>query len=205
MLQLQANRSVICADFLQGIWWCLINSSVGKESPLMQETHFDSWIGKICWRRDRLPTLASWPGEFHGLYSPRGHKESDMTERLSFNFTSIKPQGFPGVSEVKNLPASAGDSVDTGLIPGLGRSPAEGNGNPLQDSCLENPMDRGPSWLQGVTKSWTQLSIRIHTHIKALNVLIVFEIRTLPAFYPKEIIRESGRTFYMSEHPIQYL
>ena len=43
---------------------------------------------------------------------------------------------------LKNLPANAGDLRDTGLIPGLGRSPGEGNGNPLQYSCLENPMDR---------------------------------------------------------------
>ena len=38
-------------------------------------------VGKISWRRERLPTLVFWPGEFHGLYSPWGHKESDMTER----------------------------------------------------------------------------------------------------------------------------
>ena len=44
---------------------------------------------------------------------------------------------------VKNLPATAGDMRDAGWIPGLGRSPGEGNGNPLQYSCLENPMDRG--------------------------------------------------------------
>ena len=43
----------------------------------------------------------------------------------------------------KSLPASAGDLRDTSLIPGSGRSPAGGNGNSLQDSCLENPMDRG--------------------------------------------------------------
>ena len=47
--------------------------------------------------------------------------------------------GFPGGSVVKNLPANAGD-VD--VIPGSGRSPGEGNGNPLQYSCLENPIDR---------------------------------------------------------------
>ena len=61
---------------------------------------------------------------------------------------------FPGGSVVKNPPASAGD---TGSIPGLGRSPAEGNGNPLQYSCLENPMDRG-DWqaaVYGVTKTQT--------------------------------------------------
>ena len=46
----------------------------------------------------------------------------------------------PGGSVVKNPPANAGD---TGSIPGSGRSPGEGNGNPLQYSCLENPMDRG--------------------------------------------------------------
>ena len=48
--------------------------------------------------------------------------------------------GFPGGSAVKNLPASAGD---VGSIPGSGRSPGEGNGNPLQYPCLRNPLDRG--------------------------------------------------------------
>ena len=48
--------------------------------------------------------------------------------------------GFPGGSVVKNLLDNIGDA---GLIPGSGRSPGEGNGNPLQHSCLENPMDRG--------------------------------------------------------------
>ena len=58
---------------------------------------------------------------------------------------------------VKNPPASAGDIRDVSLIPGSGRSPGEGNGNPLQDSCLENPMDGG-AWratVHGVTKSQT--------------------------------------------------
>ena len=50
------------------------------------------------------------------------------------------------VRVVKNLPANAGDMRDVGLIPGLGRSPGVGNGNPLQYSCLENPMDRGAWW-----------------------------------------------------------
>ena len=57
---------------------------------------------------------------------------------------------------VKNLPASARDTRDAGSIPELGRSPGEGNGNPLH-SCLENPMDRGAWWaiVPGVAKSWT--------------------------------------------------
>ena len=60
---------------------------------------------------------------------------------------------------VKNPPASAGDTGDVGLIPGSGRSPGEGHGNPLQYSCLENPKDRGAWWaaVHGVTKSRTRL------------------------------------------------
>ena len=45
------------------------------------------WVGKIPWRRERLPTPVLWPGEFQGLYSPCGLKESNTTERLSFHFT----------------------------------------------------------------------------------------------------------------------
>ena len=55
--------------------------------------------------------------------------------------------GFPGGIVAKNLPANAGDARDVGSIPGLGRSPGEGNGNPLQYSCLGNPMYRGPGGL----------------------------------------------------------
>ena len=62
--------------------------------------------------------------------------------------------GFPGSSAGKESACNVGD---VGLIPGLGRSPGEGNGNPLQCSCLENSMDRG-AWqatVHGVEKSWT--------------------------------------------------
>ena len=62
--------------------------------------------------------------------------------------------GFPGGSEVKNLPANAGDMGDSDSILGLGRSAGERNDNPLQDFCLGNPMDRGALWarVHGVTK-----------------------------------------------------
>ena len=72
----------------------------------------------------------------------------------------MKFGGFPNGSVVKNLPANAGDTGDPNSVSGLGRSPGEGNGNLLQYSCPENPMDRGawPSTVHGVTKSWTQLS-----------------------------------------------
>ena len=77
---------------------------------------------------------------------------------------------YIGVSHVvlvvKNPPANAGDIRDAGLIPGLGRSPGEGHGNPLQYSCLENLMDRG-AWqitVHRVATSQTQLK-RLNTHI----------------------------------------
>ena len=83
---------------------------------------FHSWIRKIPWRRDRLPTPIF--------------------------------MGFPGVSDSKE---SAYNMGDLGSIPGLGRSPGGGHGNPLQYSCLENPMDRGAWWatVHGVEKSQT--------------------------------------------------
>ena len=61
---------------------------------------------------------------------------------------------FPSSSDSK---ASACNAGDTGSIPGSGRSPGEGNGNPFQYSCLESPMDRGAWWatVHGVAKSWT--------------------------------------------------
>ena len=64
---------------------------------------------------------------------------------------------FPGGSAVKNLPAKAGATGDMGSVPGPGRSPGEGNGNPLQYSCLDNPMNRGAfrATVHGVAKSWT--------------------------------------------------
>ena len=71
--------------------------------------------------------------------------------------------GFPCSLVVKNLPANAGDM---GLIPGLGRSLGEGNGNSLQYSCLENSMDRG-AWqakVHGVAKNLTQMSNWACTH-----------------------------------------
>ena len=73
---------------------------------------------------------------------------------MHINIQTLLYMGFLGDSVVKNPPANTGDA---GLIPGLGRSPGEGNGNPFQYSCLGNPMDKGV-WLitvHGVTKSQT--------------------------------------------------
>ena len=69
--------------------------SVGKESTcnagdLGSILGFSPWVEKIPWRRERLPTPVFWPGEFHGLYSPWGLKELDMTERLSLSLYICK-------------------------------------------------------------------------------------------------------------------
>ena len=79
-----------------------------------------------------------------------------------FLFNSSTPESFVNILKyfmhwvsqvvlvVKNPSASAGDTRDVGLIPGSGRSPGEGNGNPLQYSCLENPMTKVPGRLQSM-------------------------------------------------------
>ena len=64
---------------------------------------FNPWVGKISWRRKRLPTLVFWPGEFHGLYSPWGHKESDTTERLSLSLWSPPASSVHGILQARIL------------------------------------------------------------------------------------------------------
>ena len=77
---------------------------------------------------------------------------------------------------VKNLPDNAGDTGDTGLIPGSGRSLGVGNGNPLQHSCLGNPIDRGAWWVTvyGVAKSWTRLSEHTYRRLRIDFLDLVF-------------------------------
>ena len=80
--------------------------------------------------------------------------------RVKLSSLSLYTRRFTGGSVLKNLPANAADTGDAGSIPGLGRTPGLGNGNPLQYSSLDNPLDRGAWWaiVQGVAKSQTQLS-----------------------------------------------
>ena len=88
---------------------------------------------------------------------------------------------------VKNKPNSRGlsrwlsgkesscQAGDASSIPGLGRSPGEGDGNPLQYSCLENPMDRGAWWatVHGVTKGWTRLNTHSQTLLTAQPLILL--------------------------------
>ena len=105
-----------------------------------------------------------------------------------FIWELIPNKGFPGGSEVK---VSASNVGDPGLIPGSGRSPGEGNGNPLQYPCLENPMDGGAWWatVHGVAKSRTRLSYFTFTCSNTYNVISKIQ-RNLP---------EGKRTWKMTE------
>ena len=101
--------------------------------------------------------------------------------------------GFPGGPEVK---ASASKVGDLGSIPGWGRSPGEGNGNPLQYSCLENPMEGG-AWqvaVHGVAKSQTRLSYFTFT----FHFLNAFYLETIPRQQPYQLLslNSSGSFFF---------
>ena len=87
------------------------------------------------------------------MLKERHVKKRNILIQILLHSPSLKG-GFPGGSVVKNPPANAGDTRDSGSIPGSGRSPGEGNGNPLQYSCLEIQMDRGAWWatVHGVVK-----------------------------------------------------
>ena len=92
--------------------------------------------------------------------------------------------GFPGGSDSKAFACNAGHP---GLILELGRSPGEGNGNPLQYSCLENSMDGGAWWAtaHGVTKSWTQLNdfiLRKRREILELSMSLLLRKRPMAIF-----------------------
>ena len=147
--------------------------SVVKSLPAKQETRVWSLGREDPPEKEWQPTLVFLPGESHGRrslvgYSPWGHKESDTTEWLNWtekvsgstkwyqekhlnqeinilnctsnNWLLVPQSDFPGGSDGK---ASACNAGDLGSIPGLGRSPQEGKGNPLQHSCLGNPTDGG--------------------------------------------------------------
>ena len=101
--------------------------------------------GVLAWR---IPGM----GETGGLPS-MGSQSWTQLKQLSSNSSS----NILVVLVVKNPPASARDIGGVGSIPGSGRSPGGGNGNPLQYCCLGNPMERGAWWVtvHGVSKSWT--------------------------------------------------
>ena len=73
--------------------WASLVAQLVKNLPIMRETWTRPWVENISWRRERLPIPVFWPGQFHGLYSSWGRKESDTTEGLSLCI----PKGIPSV------------------------------------------------------------------------------------------------------------
>ena len=117
--------------------------------------------------------VRNWKYSTNWKWKPMLHWEQDGTLIQAGTVFSVcigyqTHVGFPGGSHGEESACSAGD---LGLIPGLGRSPREGNGYPIQYSCLEKSMDRGAWWatVHGIAKSWTWLSDKnthtnTHTH-----------------------------------------
>ena len=113
---------------------------------------------------EQVPGVGDGQASLTGC-SPWGYKESDTAEWL--NWTELRHILASQVAlVVKNMPDKAGDRRDEGSTPELGRSLGGGNSNPLQDSCLENPMDRGVwgTTVHNVSKSQTWLKrLSMHT------------------------------------------
>ena len=65
--------------------WASLMAQLVKNPLKCGRSGFNPWVGKIPWRRERLPTPVFWPGEFHELYNPWGYKESDTTDQLSLS------------------------------------------------------------------------------------------------------------------------
>ena len=123
-------------------------------------THSRVLAWRIPWTREpgRLQSMGS--KSWTQLKQLSTHRPEGICGSIPGNITSLTSGGASQEAlVVKNPPANAGDVRDASSIPGLGRSPGEGHGNPLQYSCLENPMDRGAWWdtVHGVAKSQTRL------------------------------------------------
>ena len=123
-----------------GHLWCL--ERCGHRTPLEVQ-----WLG-LC------TSVAGGTGSISGqgtkIYMPLSATKKNKKDVALAQVVLV----------VKNLPANAGGITDVGLSPGLGRSPGRGHGNPLQYSCLENPIDRGVWWaaVHRVKKSQTRLN-----------------------------------------------
>ena len=147
------NHMLALQDFEVKVTHYLSSCIIVQSKPQVTTMNFNSGqrknaIQPCAWKEENQNT-----GEQDCRY-----KFSEKYSKCRY-YHLITRKGFPGGASVKNLPAIAGDIRDMGSIPGLGRSPGGGHGNPLQYSCLENPMDRGAWWatVHRVTMSWTQL------------------------------------------------
>ena len=111
-----------------------------------------------------------------------------MTDMLADKANTWNKWVSQVVLVVKNLPANTRDIRDTGLIPGLGRSPGGGHDNPLQYSCLENPMDRGALWATvhkvANSRTWLKQLSTVHIFAKWITILVYQESK-ITGLHPK--------------------
>ena len=125
------------------------DTETGSEQMQLEKWHVTDagWASLVAWLADNLPAKQETLGQLLSREDPLEKGRPHMPVFL----------GFPGSSDSKESACNVGD---LGSITGLGRSPGEWHGNPLQYSCLENPTDRG-AWratVHGVAESQTQLS-----------------------------------------------
>ena len=157
------RQSVLISNWMESRWPPLINSlplgtRISKiTNPKTVETWIKNSLSVLLGVRVRRTssTLAPWfpdPWILSGEMSERWHYY--LTSGFRIHTLTIATRGFPCSSVSKESACSAGDP---GSIPESGRSPGEGNGNPLQHSCPENPTDRGAWWaaVHGVTELGT--------------------------------------------------
>ena len=163
----------------------------------MQEAWFDPWVGKIPWRRERLPTPVFRPGEFHGLYSPWSHKEWDMTEGLSLfcqtpawishrcvhvccPFWQLRrwyPVGFSDVLTVTGLRGGSGWNPRVLSVEGFYH---------LWPAHLIRVLDKVLYWMRGVRLE--DRSKCFANMVKCLPVLTSQDLKYLPHFLSIEIL-----------------
>ena len=168
--------------------------SAGKKSPAVRRPGFDPGVGKIPWRRQRLPTPVFWPGELHGLYSPWVPKESDTTERLSL---SPEPKAEVSITmncEVTQATWGLRDHCCTSshVLRAPGSQAAStvqekintGNVTPhpqsMQKERATSILARETAWTESLVglvhegaRRWTQLK-RLHTHTHSQKKLLIF-------------------------------
>ena len=168
-------------DFICFIWDFPCGSADKESTCSAGDLGSVSGLGRSPGEENRLPTPVFWPGEFHGLHSPLGHKESDATESLSlflvaqrvknppagqetpvqfFSRVDLLEKGKATHSRILGLPGGSDGKESTSLWEirapslGSGRSPGGGHGNPLQYFCLENPHGQGSLRVQRVGRNW---------------------------------------------------
>ena len=141
--QLTSSNCTTVKQYLVSLCLHNINSSI---NPLT-----DTFIQCIYWVNNGSLLCLT---ESHIYYKLLGYTFLNM-----WTMNYIYPWASQVALVVKNPPANTEDKRDASLIPGMGRSPGEGHGNPLRYSCLENPMDRETQWPihQRVSKTWAQM------------------------------------------------